>query len=200
MELTILTDPSIKISQALYILTSELSLLKSTMAPIAGVVTALRDHKRSFLPNAKATTGVEVTQMTRTYLADILDHENLLIDNLETMKRAADNMIDLIFNTVSSMQNESMKTLSLITVIFLPLSFLTGYFGMNFSSFSAVDGHSDAFFWKIAGPVMFVMLVGSMREIIGQRVVKKGERRALNMARNRRRRRQSVSARLTHER
>ena len=78
LELTVLTDPSIKQSQDLYILTSELSLLKSTIAPIAAVVTSLRDHRRNYTKNAM--NGVEVSDMTRVYLGDVMDHVLLILD------------------------------------------------------------------------------------------------------------------------
>jgi Mg2+ and Co2+ transporter CorA len=80
LELTVLTDPSIKQSQDLYILTSELSLLKSTIAPIAAVVTSLRDHRKSVVPKMKGMAGVEVSDMTRIYLGDVLDHVLLILD------------------------------------------------------------------------------------------------------------------------
>lgn len=112
LELNVLTDPSVSQSQELYILTSELSLLKSTISPIVGLVSSLRDHKKSFSGASKAFKGVEVSEVTKTYLGDVDDHLLLLLEvgdfpssnrgwrlliyqlmqNVETMKRAADNM------------------------------------------------------------------------------------------------------------
>lgn len=80
LEMTVLTDPSIKQSQDLYILTSELSLLKRNIAPIAAVITSLRDHKKGIMSKIKGSTGIEVSDMTRVYLGDVLDHVLLILE------------------------------------------------------------------------------------------------------------------------
>ncbi|KAK6503060.1 hypothetical protein TWF481_008095 [Arthrobotrys musiformis] len=169
LELNVLTDTSLHDTQRLYILTSELALLKTTIQPLTGIINALRDHKRD--PSKKGTntisqlTSVGISPIAHTYLGDVQDHTIVLLETVETMKRSADNLTDYIFNTVGNLQNENMRQLTIVTIFFLPLTFLTGYFGMNFTEFSGIE-RSDAFFWYLAVPIgvttMLILLNGPL--------------------------------------
>lgn len=94
LEVSVITDPDIEHTTALYILTSELSLLKQTIAPVIGLINSLRLHKldpNRRVPNGKVY-GVEISEMGKTYLADVEDHCVMMMERLDTMKRGADNM------------------------------------------------------------------------------------------------------------
>ncbi|KAM0323325.1 hypothetical protein ACHAQA_008917 [Verticillium albo-atrum] len=190
LELDVLTSPSIKQSRQLYICISEINKMLTFLNPIDNVVNVLRDHVTDLRPDIAVrelrnpASGVIVTPMTHTYLGDVLDHCVIITEAMEQIKRSADNLIDLIFNTISANQNESMKQLTVITIIFLPLTFLTGYFGQNFTTFPQID-YGIEYFWKIAAPVIFITVVVMMQGWIRQWFSSIGARRQIVAARKR---------------
>jgi Mg2+ and Co2+ transporter CorA len=145
LELDVLNRPTIEHTKKLYILISEINKILALINPITALINALRDHETDVSPDVlmahllDPNHGVIITPLTYTYLGDILDHCVLITENLNQLKASAEGMIDLIFNTISAYQNESMKQLTITTIIFLPLTFLTGYFGQNFDNFTDLE-------------------------------------------------------------
>jgi magnesium transporter len=69
---------------------------------------------------------------TRVFLRDVHDHAVQVIDTVETLRELVAGVMDLHMSAVSNRMNEVMKVLTIIATIFIPLSFLTGLYGMNF--------------------------------------------------------------------
>jgi magnesium transporter len=69
---------------------------------------------------------------TIIYLRDVYDHTIRLIETVETIRDMLSGMLDIYLTNVSNRMNEIMKVLTIITTIFIPLSFITGVYGMNF--------------------------------------------------------------------
>ncbi|EGX43435.1 hypothetical protein TWF173_001995 [Orbilia oligospora] len=186
LELSVLTDTSLHDTQRLYILTSELALLKTTIQPLTGIINALRDHKRD--PTKKGNnsmsqlTSVGISPIAHTYLGDVQDHTIVLLETVETMKRSADNLTDYIFNTVGNLQNENMRQLTIVTIFFLPLTFLTGYFGMNFTEFKGIE-RSDAFFWYLAVPIGVTTMLALLNGPLVRQIIKLFRRRQISKVR-----------------
>ena len=69
----------------------------------------------------------------KVFLRDAYDHSIQIIDLIENYKEITSNMLDIYLSMVSNRMNEIMKVLTIISVIFIPLTFIAGIYGMNFA-------------------------------------------------------------------
>jgi magnesium transporter len=99
------------------------------------------------------TDSQVVRDPTRVWLRDVYDHAVQIIDIVETFREMTQELVDLYLSSVSNRMNEVMKVLTVIATIFMPLTFLAGLYGMNFT-------HMPELAWRWGYPaVVGVMLV-----------------------------------------
>lgn len=68
----------------------------------------------------------------RVYFRDVYDHLVRVHDLTESLRDLVSGALDTYLSAISNRTNDTMRTLTLVTVMFLPMSFLAGFFGMNF--------------------------------------------------------------------
>ncbi|MBD3195930.1 MAG: magnesium/cobalt transporter CorA [Candidatus Lokiarchaeota archaeon] len=73
-----------------------------------------------------------ISQDLQIYLRDLYDHIYRINDSLQNYREIVTGMLDLYLSSVSNKMNEIMKVLTIISTIFIPLSFIAGFYGMNF--------------------------------------------------------------------
>ena len=74
-----------------------------------------------------------VREGTRVWLRDVYDHAVQLIDITESFRETATGMVELYLSSLSNRLNQVMKVLTIISTIFIPLTFIAGIYGMNFN-------------------------------------------------------------------
>ncbi|MCA9423749.1 MAG: magnesium/cobalt transporter CorA [Candidatus Omnitrophica bacterium] len=119
--------------------------------------------KRSLRPKKEALKVLvyrelpQISDETRTNLRDILDHVSASISNIESHRELLNSLMDSYMSRISNKMNQVMEMLSIIATIMLPLSFLTGLFGMNFNNIPGL--HTEYGFWLLV-LFMFLMVAG----------------------------------------
>jgi Mg2+ and Co2+ transporter CorA len=92
-------------------------------------------------------------ELLRVRSRDVLEHIERVLSHVRRLESSIENAVQMHFSAQSNRTNEIMRTLTVLTAIFLPLNLVTGFFGMNFEGLPLV--HSARGFWVI----FFVMLV-----------------------------------------
>lgn len=109
----------------------ELSALKRQLSHLRRAVIPSRDT----LGGGTSLAIEELPGMTdeaRRYFRDLYDHLVHVADQVDSEREHASSVMDVYLTTVNNRQNDVMKQLTAVSTIFLPLMFVTGFFGMNF--------------------------------------------------------------------
>jgi magnesium transporter len=104
--------------------------LKRQLVTMRKVVTPQRDLFARSIDQISELPGLELD--ARDYFRDVYDHLIRISDLIDSYRDLLSGATDLYLSTVSNRQNDVMKQLTVIATIFLPLSFITGFFGQNF--------------------------------------------------------------------
>jgi len=110
---------------------SELFTMKRWLIGVRKVVTPQRDMIASLVSGVTEMPGM--TREIERYFRDLYDHLIRISDLVDSYRDLLTGSMDAYLSIVSNRLNAVMKQLTVIATIFLPLSFLTGFFGQNFA-------------------------------------------------------------------
>jgi magnesium transporter len=108
----------------------EIFAMKRLLVGMRKAVTPQRDMFASLMGGVSALPGM--TSESERYFRDIYDHLIRISDLIDTYRDLLSSSMDVFLSTVSNRLNVVMKQLAVIATIFLPLTFITGFFGQNF--------------------------------------------------------------------
>lgn len=87
---------------------------------------------------------------TEIYLKDLADHILQISDTVETFNTMLTNMLDVYMSNISNKTNEILKVLTIFSTVFIPLTFITGLYGMNFENMPELQ-HPFGYFAVLFG-------------------------------------------------
>ncbi len=140
----VMSRPDGEIVQRIFTLKRATLHLRRVLSPMREVLNKLaRDDYAS------------IDAKDRVYFRDVYDHLVRLHDISESLRDLVGGVLDTYLSVINNRMNEIMKTLTLITTLFMPISFVAGFFGMNF--FQPVS--SQLIPWTANIPFAMTMLV-----------------------------------------
>jgi magnesium transporter len=114
-------DPTPSLLEQIFTLKRALLRLRRIIAP-----------QREVLNKLARGDYAAIDVQDRVFFRDVYDHLVRLYDVAESLRDLVGSALDTYLSVVNNRMNEVMKTLTVITTLFMPLSFMTGFLGMNF--------------------------------------------------------------------
>ncbi len=136
-------------------LKKELIYLRKALYPLRDAMSKLIKDETGFIEPANIR-----------YYRDVYDHVVHLIDSLDTYKDLTSALMDIYINTLNTRMNEVMKVLTIISTIFIPLTFIVGVYGMNFNTEKSawnMPELNSPYGYPIVMGIMVVIVIGMMR-------------------------------------
>ncbi len=121
IEEAIINDPKHQSLLQLYKLKRQIIYLRKQVWPL-----------RDMLSNLLRSESKFISSNTQLFFRDLQDHSTRIIDTIETFRDLLSGIMDVYLSTNSNKMNEVMKVLTIISTIFIPVTFIVGVYGMNF--------------------------------------------------------------------
>ncbi len=120
LEDAVVANPEPEILTIIYNLKRDMLFLRKSVWPL-----------REAISKMQRVDSPLITDSTKIYLRDVYDHTIQVIENVETFRDMSASLLETYLSSLSNRLNEVIKVLTIISTIFMPLTFLSGLFGMN---------------------------------------------------------------------
>ncbi len=128
LEDEVLENPSREMLEKIYDVRRELLALRRAIWPQRNVINTLIREDNNL-----------VSSEVQIYFRDCYDHVIQLLDIVETYRELSSSLMDVYMSAVSNKVNEVVNLLTIISTIFIPLTFIAGVYGMNFKDMPELD-------------------------------------------------------------
>lgn len=145
----LIDEPDREVLQKIHKLKKDMLFLRNCIWPLREVVNIMVKEDNSYF-----------TANTIVYLRDVYDHIVQLIDTIEVYRDILSGMLDTYLSSISNKTNDVMKVLTIISTIFIPITFLAGVYGMNFENIPEIHfAYGYQAFWGISGLITILLII-----------------------------------------
>lgn len=152
IEETVYENPTNKTFNRIQKLKKELIFLRKALYPLRDALSKIVKGESDF-----------VREENLRFYSDVYDHVVHLIDLLDTYKDLTSSLMDIHINAMNTRLNEVMKVLTVISTIFMPLTFIVGIYGMNFDNMPELHWHYGYYYVLGIMGVIFMVMLGFFR-------------------------------------
>lgn len=147
LEEAVLWTPAREHLARIFHLKHELSIMRRVLSPQRDVVLAMAKLDEE-----------HVAPSNVAYFRDVYDHLVRISESIDANRDLLGSAMDAYLSSVSNRTNEIMKYLTIMSALFLPLSFVVGFFGQNFEDMPGLPGwqHSHSLMWTMLGSCLLV--------------------------------------------
>ena len=142
LEDAVIAEPTPEHMRTIQHLKRDIIFLRRSLWPLREMVSRLYRDKTPFIADE-----------TRVFLRDLYDHVIHVVDVLESFHEIVTGVLEIYLSSISNRMNNVMKVLTIISTIFIPLTFIAGVYGMNFLFMPELE-------WRYAYPAVLGVMVG----------------------------------------
>jgi magnesium transporter len=145
----VVSDPKPETLHQIHALKRQLMFLRRAVWPLREAANNLSRSESPFLQES-----------TKVFFRDVYDHVVQIVDTIETLREMVSAGLDIYLSSISYRSNSVMKMLTIITTIFMPLTFIVGIYGMNFE-------HMPELKWEWGYPLVIGVMVAIAIAMLG---------------------------------